>query len=324
MAKQRGAALIIVLFVVALAASLAVKMNARLMVEVKRSSNLVLQQQARWYAMSGEALATRVLIESQKESPDITSLSQKWALEETTFPVEDGTISGEIRDLQSCLNLNALRFEDPNNTSQRFNDAHKTLEALLKAIPELPLEESEETLADSVYDWLDADSIPKRQGVEEGEYMSYDVPYMTANHFFASVSELRLIHGFNPLVVKKLEPYVCVLPQNDTFKLNVNTIESEQSLLLAAMLDISESEAQNIISKRPDDGWDQVGKFIAEAKQSGAKIDDKDQRFVIKSEYFEVTSKASFFETKFAMQSLLHISDKQKVSVLARRFGGVQ
>ena len=205
MFRQSGAALIIVLFVVAMAASLAVKMNARLMVEVQRSSNLVLQQQARWYAMAGEALAKRVLIEVKKEKNDHIDLSQKWAVETPPYPVEDGTIAGKIIDLQACLNLNAVRFEPQNNGgTQTFNEAHKALEALLDLIPDLPLEESKETLADSVYDWLDEDSMPKRQGVEEGEYMSYSIPYMTANNYFASVSELRLVRGFNPIVVEKL------------------------------------------------------------------------------------------------------------------------
>ncbi|AIY66287.1 general secretion pathway protein GspK [Pseudoalteromonas piratica] len=326
MFRQSGAALIIVLFVVAMAASLAVKMNARLMVEVQRSSNLVLQQQARWYAMAGEALAKRVLIEVKKEKNDHIDLSQKWAVETPPYPVEDGTIAGKIIDLQACLNLNAVRFEPQNNGgTQTFNEAHKTLEALLDLIPDLPLEESKETLADSVYDWLDVDSMPKRQGVEEGEYMSYSIPYMTANNYFASVSELRLVRGFNPIVVEKLKPYVCVIPQSDTFKINVNTLQAEQSLLLAAMLNISESQAETIISQRPDDGWDQLSKFISDATQNGAQsLNDKDERFVTNSNYFEAHIKASFFETNFAMKSIIHITDNQKVSVLARRFGGVQ
>jgi len=326
MFRQSGAALIIVLFVVAMAASLAVKMNARLMVEVQRSSNLVLQQQARWYAMAGEALAKRVLIEVKKEKNDHIDLSQKWAVETPPYPVEDGTIAGKIIDLQACLNLNAVRFEPQNNGgTQTFNEAHKALEALLDLIPDLPLEESKETLADSVYDWLDVDSMPKRQGVEEGEYMSYSIPYMTANNYFASVSELRLVRGFNPIVVEKLKPYVCVIPQSDIFKINVNTLQAEQSLLLAAMLNISESQAETIISQRPDDGWDQLSKFISDATQNGAQsLNDKDERFVTNSNYFEAHIKASFFETNFAMKSIIHITDNQKVSVLARRFGGVQ
>ena len=301
-------------------------MNARLMVEVQRSSNLVLQQQARWYAMAGEALAKRVLIEVKKEKNDHIDLSQKWAVETPPYPVEDGTIAGKIIDLQACLNLNAVRFEPQNNGgTQTFNEAHKALEALLDLIPDLPLEESKETLADSVYDWLDVDSMPKRQGVEEGEYMSYSIPYMTANNYFASVSELRLVRGFNPIVVEKLKPYVCVIPQSDTFKINVNTLQAEQSLLLAAMLNISESQAETIISQRPDDGWDQLSKFISDATQNGAQsLNDKDERFVTNSNYFEAHIKASFFETNFAMKSIIHITDNQKVSVLARRFGGVQ
>jgi general secretion pathway protein K len=324
--SNQGAALIVVMFVVALAASLAVKMNARLMVEIQRSSNIALLQQARWYAMAGETLAKEVLIETKKDNNEVVHLGQLWAQASPAYPVEDGTIKGEIIDLQACLNLNALRFDDKNNNNgKQFNPAHTAFIALLDLVEDLPLEESTEVLADSLYDWLDQDSMPKRDGAEEGEYMAYDIPYMTANNYLASESELRLIRGFNPLVVDKLKPYVCVIPQRDMLEINVNTITTEQSLLLAAMLDISDSDAQNIISQRPDNGWDQVSEFINEATQNGAKtIKGKDARFTVNSNYFEVQTQASFFEANFAMKSIIHITDTQKVSVLARRFGGVQ
>jgi general secretion pathway protein K len=74
--SNQGAALIVVMFVVALAASLAVKMNARLMVEIQRSSNIALLQQARWYAMAGETLAKEVLIETKKDNNEVIHLGQ--------------------------------------------------------------------------------------------------------------------------------------------------------------------------------------------------------------------------------------------------------
>ena len=38
----------------------------------------------------------------------VVSLGQNWAREDGVFPVEDGTLSGRVQDLQSCFNLNSL------------------------------------------------------------------------------------------------------------------------------------------------------------------------------------------------------------------------
>lgn len=73
MAKdQRGAALIIVLFIVALASILAVEMSANLMVQVQKSTNLQSHQQAKWYGYAAEELAVKALLASKK----ITQIKQ--------------------------------------------------------------------------------------------------------------------------------------------------------------------------------------------------------------------------------------------------------
>ncbi|MFY8273790.1 type II secretion system minor pseudopilin GspK [Pseudoalteromonas sp. SSDWG2] len=325
---HQGAALIIVLFIVALGATIAAQMSINLMVQVQKSSNYDDFRQAKWYAYAAEALAQKVLRESIDDEPDKTHLKQSWALAANTpFPVDNGTISGEIIDLQACLNLNALRAEASSSQGGyvRTNPAHKTLLELLKEVDDLPTQESEEAMADSVFDWLDEDSITMRSGAEEDEYLSRDVPYLTANNYFADVSELRLVKGFNPLAMQKLAPLVCVLPENELFAVNVNTIKEEQALLLAAMIDgLSESGAQSVISARPEEGFDSVADFVNEVTQQGGRdVKADDGRFVVKSQYFQLNTTAKFLEFEFTMTSLLYVDDKN-ITVVARKFGGVQ
>lgn len=167
--SSRGAALVIVLFIVALAAILAVEMSANLMVQVQRSTNLQSQQQAKWYAYGAEELAIKGLIQSKKDDPEKTTLAQPWAKQgDVKYPVENGTLSGQLTDLQACLNLNALGVEPDPNSGNKTNPAHKALFAILENIDDLPSDESEEGMADSVFDWLDENSITYRSGAEEG------------------------------------------------------------------------------------------------------------------------------------------------------------
>jgi len=263
--SQHGAALIIVLFIVALASILAVEMSANLLVQVQKSTNIQGHQQAKWYAYAAEELAIKALLQSKKDDPEKTTLKQIWAQQgDIPYPVDNGTLQGKITDLQACLNLNALRVKAPQaGSTDKTNPAHTALLALLENIEDLPAEESEEAMADSVYDWLDEDSITYRSGAEEDEYLSRKSPYMTANSFFASSSELRLVKGFNPLVMEKILPYVCVIPGSELLAINVNTIAPEQALLLSALIDgLSESGAQSVLSVRPEEGFNNIEEFF--------------------------------------------------------------
>ncbi|MCK8130725.1 general secretion pathway protein GspK [Pseudoalteromonas sp. S1610] len=323
---SRGAALVIVLFIVALAAILAVEMSANLMLQVQRSTNLQSQQQAKWYAYGAEELAIKGLIQSKKDDPEKTTLAQPWAKQgDVKYPVDNGTLSGQLTDLQACLNLNALGAEPDPNSTNKTNPAHKALFAILENIEDLPSDESEEGMADSVFDWLDKNSITYRSGAEEGEYLSRQFPYMTANSLFASVSELRLIKGFNPLVMEKVLPYVCVIPGSTLLSINVNTVTEEQALLLSGLIDeLSVSGAQAVIAARPENGFDNIEEFFESVKQQGGKnIKAVEKLFSLKSEYFKLQTQAKFVDLRFSMTTLLYASNGE-VTILARKFGGVQ
>jgi general secretion pathway protein K len=324
--SSRGAALVIVLFIVALAAILAVEMSANLMVQVQKSTNLQGHQQAKWYAYGAEELAIKALIQSKKNDPDKTTLDQVWAQQgDVPYPVDNGTLSGKIIDLQACLNLNALAIAPDVNSASKTNPAHKALFALLENIEDLPADESEEAMADSVFDWLDENSITYRSGAEEGEYLSRDFPYMTANSLFASTSELRLVKGFNPLVMDKVLPYVCVIPGSTLLSININTIAPEQALILSALIDkLSLSGAEAVIAARPQAGFDNKEAFFEQVQQQGGQnVKAVENVFSINSEYFKLQTQANFVDLRFSMTTLLHAKESE-VTILARKFGGVQ
>ncbi|PCC13909.1 type II secretion system minor pseudopilin GspK [Pseudoalteromonas sp. JB197] len=324
--SSRGAALVIVLFIVALAAILAVEMSANLMVQVQKSTNLQGHQQAKWYAYGAEELAIKALIKSKRDDPDKTTLDQIWAQQgDIPYPVDNGTLSGKITDLQACLNLNAIAVEPGLNSASKTNPAHKALFALLENIEDLPAQESEETMADSVFDWLDENSITYRSGAEEGEYLSRQFPYMTANSLFASTSELRLVKGFNPLVMEKVLPYVCVIPGSTLLSINVNTLAAEQALILSTLIDeLSVSGAEAVIAARPDAGFESKAAFFEQVQQQGGQnVKAVEKLFSINSEYFKLQTQANFVDLRFSMTTLLHAKDGD-VTILARKFGGVQ
>jgi len=332
--KQNGVALITVMLIVALCAVIASQMTARLQTQMQRSANIAFNQQAYWYAMGAEAFTKRVLITTNKDDKDVTHLGQIWAQGETTYPVDFGDITGEIVDLQSCLNLNALRApldsKAPGNGNKNKNKnvtkvpARLAFEALLINLQLDDVSAFEaESMADALTDWLDPNSsISSAGGAEDNDYASRQFPYLAANHYLASVNELRIIEHFTPTIIEAIKPYVCVLPASDLHKVNINTLNSEHVELLQALLDSTLDEAQDILSARGEKGFASIDNFYNSPEVVKLKnFNDKKDQFVVDSEYFTLKASASFNNSFFAMNSVMKVTNNKYIDVISRTIG---
>ena len=252
--KQKGVALITVMLVIALAAVIATEMTGRLVLQMQRTANIQLNQQAYWYAMGAEAFAKRVIIDAQEDNEKVTHLKQTWARGYQKFPVDFGEISGEVKDLHACLNLNALRgiTTDSTRGATKKLPARLALEELIVSLALDGISQFEaEYMADSLTDWLDEnDAIVSTGGAEDNDYAAKEHPYLAANHYLASVNELRLIEHFTVPVITALKEYVCVIPQSHVHKININTLDEQKPKLLQALLGVDESKAEAILSAR--------------------------------------------------------------------------
>jgi general secretion pathway protein K len=354
---QQGVALITVMLIVALAAVLASQMTARLQMQMVRTTNINFNQQAYWYAMGAEAFGRRVLITAFEEDPDITHLGQIWAQGETTYPVDFGKITGEITDLQSCLNLNALRASNnadsvnndnplnkksTNNSkngsdgNSKNNNDSKTNNGKNKLPARLALEElisalniegigsfEAEYMADALTDWLDKDSaIASAGGAEDNDYSAKEFPYLPANNFLSSVNELRVVEHFTVPVINAIKPYVCVLPNTELHAININTINTEQPELLQALLGSSLDDANQILSAREEDGFKDLSEFLALPEMAKINLTEQQKKqFVVDSEYFTLKTTASFSNSYFVLNSIMHINKKQQIQVISRTVG---
>lgn len=324
--KVHGVALITVLLIVALAAVLVTQMTGRLQLQMQRTNNITLNQQAYWYAMGAEAFAKRILITSFKDENDVTHLEQMWAQGETSYPVDFGQITGEIFDMQACFNLNALRVDRSNIPAGSGKPAIQ--EAFQELIISLNIEGvtdfEAEYMTDALVDWLDKDSaIESAGGAEDNDYAAKEFPYLPANHYLASITELRLIEHFTIPVINQLKKFVCVLPNNDLHKINLNTINSEQGKLIEVFLGISPEDVEKALADRGGDGYKKSKEFFSHpdiAKHKKIKQIHMDQ-FVVDSEYFRLKSIASFNDSYFALSTLMKVESNNNISVVSRTIG---
>ena len=323
--KQKGVALIVVLLLLAIMATIAAQMSERLFIQFHRAENQINHQQAYWYSIGVEALAKAGIEEAYKDG-DTINLSQMWATEETTYPLDYGEALGSVRDKQACFNLNALSNIEPQTDPSQRPFLVKVWINLLESVDvENYLAE---VIADSSWEFMDEDDVVRSAtGVEDSTYQSFKPAYLAPNGWIADVSELRAINGVTAEVFKVVSPFVCAIPSANWY-LNVNTIQPEQAKILVALFspNLSDSDAQEVLENRPFDGWDSVDDFLAESEIS--QVDEKIKQeakvyLSVDSQFFELDAQVLVEDSRVRVRSLLHSSDKKVVNVIRRQYGGM-
>ena len=326
--RQGGMALLVVLLILSVMVIIASNMSGRLQLELRRTSNLTIGKQAWWYAMSAEALVIKVLNQDYKDDPEVVSLGQNWAREDGVFPVDDGTLSGRVRDLQSCFNLNSLSVakkegEDGDNLETQPY-AVKAFRALLVA---LEVEEYEAVqLTDAIRDWTDKDTqLVSSYGAEDAYYEGLTPPYLVANQWMLGTDELRAVRGMTGALYARLAPYVCTLP-NDKLVVNINTIKPERAALLVGLYQgkIGLDDAKQVLTNRPKKGWKNKQEMTSQMQVQPGAVSGLDTALDIKSSYFEASLLAEVGDARARLKSVFQRGKDGKLVMLRRLNDGAE
>jgi general secretion pathway protein K len=192
---HRGAALLLVMWLVALLASLigAFALTAR----IERLQERVLSRGA----VAGEA--ARAGLEWSLVQIDNPDARRRWIPDGRTYHWKfDGIpVDVQIQDEQGKVDINAA---DP-----------ALLTALFQA---LGVERDAATrVSSAIVDWRDADSLTQPQGgAEDPDYASAGLPYGAKDAPFETVAEVEQVLGMTPALYAKAEPYLTVFTGNGT------------------------------------------------------------------------------------------------------------
>jgi len=325
--KQQGVALVIVLLIVAIVVILATEMSGRLQLNVQRAQNIKDNNQAQWYALSAEEFARKSIQELMQTQSAKIHLEQPWN-QTFTFPLDGGGIQAELVDMQSCFNLNALRKATPAELNQqKITPVMEAFHRLLLAVElEQPIDSfTADTVRDALADWLDSDERPRSFGAEDSEYSSREFPYLAANNLMVSQSEFRVIHGVSASWVNALWPFICVIPDSEELKINVNTLTPELAPVLAGVLGITRQQASDLIGTRPREGWADVASFMAEPIVQAAQVTETQQEWLdVTTQYFILHTKTRYNKASYALSSLFYVPNPASVTVIRREIGGVE
>ncbi len=319
--RQQGIALLSALLMLTLLVLLANELTLSFRTQLTRTQSMQEQEQARWYAFSGESLAIKTLKQNFKDDPDITHLGQYWATANVVLPVEGGHIAGQLKDAQSCFNINALaKPAAEGSDSYQKTPESQAFSALLQYL-DIPQWESDR-ITQATRNWVSSEDL--RQGESDTDYLAQPLPYLSGKTLMRDISEWRAVAGVSKAVAQQVMPYLCTLPMAE-LAINVNTIPVDQPEILAALYidQLPVDQARSILETRPREGWDEVADFTSQPLLANFSSTGVGKRLTIVSHYFEMRATANYGESEVRLNSLLARSKDNQLTVIRRKFGGV-
>lgn len=273
---QRGVALVMVLLIVAMATTIAAFMAQQQGFWQRAMENGRDRAQARRIAEGGVDWARAVLADDAAVN-QYDHAREMWATKLPAIPVEGGEIQGTILDQQGLFNLNNLVS---NGVSSAVNLAR--FQRLLAALG-LPQE-----LGGALTDWMDANNQPMAGGAEDDYYLGLAKPYRCANRPLSDIGELVWVRGFDSGVIKRLQPFVSVLPESNTM-LNVNFASAE--VLAAQLPGLPLQDARQLATRTKAVPFKTITEFLQQLPKGVTQ--DGNMNISVSSQYFMVTGRAT-------------------------------
>ncbi len=304
--KERGTAIIVSLFLVALVAAIAVTMMARLNRDIRRTQLLLQSTQATLYAEASvewavDTLRYHWLNQKKNELIDVLPLSSPVDLN------QNFKIYSTIEDAQGLFNLNNLTQEEWLPYFQRL---------LLIVEPELSAEKAQ-SIAKSTLNWI---SPVSRDPLEDEYYTKLPQPYRAAHRPMASATEFRLIKGVTPALYQHLLPFIIALPENTL--INVNT--APPPLLQCLGTSLSAEAAKSLINLR------KVTPFLSVEQFSNLDLVRNNAvpgtMIAVSSQYFLIKTQVEKNEQHLLLTTLLHRiaqPNKAVIQILSQMKGGI-
>jgi len=188
MRRQRGMALIIVLWIIVLLGIMAAGHSKNVHTEVQLAARQVETARARGLA---EAAVNHVILEMLGQR-----LLQPLPTNGTPFPlaVYDDVVTVAVRNASGLVDLNVA--------------AADLLDSTFKACG---IEMTDRAaLVDAILDWRDGDNLTHLNGLEDGDYAAMGVPWGSRDGAFSSVEELRYLPGISQALFECMSPLVTV------------------------------------------------------------------------------------------------------------------
>jgi general secretion pathway protein K len=326
--QQKGTALIAALLLVALMAAVSIQLIDLTRFSLFRSAQIDARTQALWYARGTRDLGEQLVIMSGEPSREVMRSDEIWNTGQQILPIDGGEVLGVVRDGNNCININALsgrESEDLELAATNEENRQFIANMITTIADEMELPPGiAERLNRQMIDWIDGDARPEPGGAEDSVYAGRKTPFRAANQRFFELEELLVLPDMTPEIYRLMRPWLCVRPEMQQPSINLNTLGTDQALLLTALFHgrLAVSDAEAILFRRPVTGYDSIDEFWSDPLI--ARFEDSQtlrERTTLRTRWFEMEMSVRLNGAEFQFSQLAEFSETGGFTRHANRFG---
>ena len=286
-------------------------------IDVSQATGARHTDQAILLAISGENWA-RQLLSDESDDRSVDHFQEDWAQAMPILPVEGGTLTGCLSDLQGRINLNSFSGYTAQSLKAEMggdsNGFARVWEALLTSAEIV----ADPSRAATIIDWLDADSeLVNSWGAEQVDYDGYSPPRIPANSLITDIAELAVIGSYQVAEVQRLMPWLSALPR--VTAININTASDQLLIALGGSMGL---EFQQIVSEqRPFNSVAELHNAIAQRTQLALPLVTARwpaSVVTVNSNYFELYLEVTLGEARIEVKSIMDRAGRSEPVIMAR------
>jgi len=319
--NTKGVILISVLMVVLILSSIAMVFGKNFLTSLKRSEYIEFQTISLNVLRNIETLALKKVDQELRFNSGVLSKNNFILTNDLVFKFNEAEVRGKIEDASRCFNINSLVNRNDNNFEASLN----SIDAFVRFMELVEIESNMiDDMVDQIIDWIDTDINPRENGLEDYYYSGplHNPQEYSSKRLFVSIDELKNIPAIRAINWNLIKDNFCTLPIMSKLKINVNTLQEDDYLLLAAILpNISLDEAKYIINTTPLSGFsnlDELKEFYMDIDLSEALGD-----IAFTSNIFNINTRIITANFSASSRTKLIYGNNKNGYIISRTYNGI-
>jgi len=319
--RNKGVVLISILLIVLLLSAVAITFGNKYLVSLKRAQYIEFQSLSLNAFRNVEAMSLNKIDKFSRFNSSNLTKENPLLTDEIYFEINGATIVGSIDDASNCFNINSLVRAG----KEDYQENKKSMNAFreLMYLAEVDNNVAEEII-DQIIDWIDKNSNPRAYGLEDYYYSGplHNPREFSGGRLLIDIEELKSIPSVRLVDWDIFKEFFCAYPFATNLKLNINTLDKNNILLLTAFfpkIDIKDSEY--IIENIPLNGFQDINAFL----QSFDDIDlsSPNGEILFTSDIFNIETVIDYEGYSASSKSTLIYGKNKNGYILSRTYNGI-
>ena len=319
--RNKGVVLISILLIVLLLSAVAITFGNKYLVSLKRAQYIEFQSLSLNAFRNVEAMSLNKIDKFSRFNSSNLTKENPLLTDEIIFEINGATIVGSIDDASNCFNINSLVTAG----KEDYQENKKSMNAFreLMYLAEVDNNVAEEII-DQIIDWIDKNSNPRAYGLEDYYYSGplHNPREFSGGRLLIDIEELKSIPSVRLVDWDIFKEFFCAYPFATNLKLNINTLDKNNILLLTAFfpkIDIKDSEY--IIENIPLNGFQDINTFL----QAFEDIDlsSPNGEVIFTSDIFNIETVIDYEGYSASSKSTLIYGKNKNGYILSRTYNGI-